>query len=754
MTARVHLIGAPHSKSHAANPGGNPAESPRIVPPLEILPARQKGRQHPGAKLFRLCLGLAILTASCLGGQTSISATDRPNIVLINLDDADIDMFRPEILESRFPHIDSVARQGITFTNFHVTSPLCGPSRACLLRGQYAHALGHRTNNESIPRRTRGFQGDIRSFFDRGFADDDFGKWLQDAGYHTIFLGKYINNTTGHDPRIPAGWDDFFLSRGSRYYETERFTNRVHPEGAFEFLPKGVYRTHAEGLDLAQLIRSQSSNPEPLFVYFAPYGPHSEGQSPGGMIDTSLSTIWPNLSRPREDNYDEADISDKPLVYRQLPPIPPAMEERMRNQHRRRMIAAKSVDIAIGRVLRALSDTGRLENTFVMITSDNGYLLGQHRLSAKGVTFREASQVPLIVQGPGVPANATANHLLAHIDIAPTLLELAGHPVKPFIDGKSFLPLLNQPENFPPESWRQGVLIENWQRKLHRGYPLNTTFLQLRMYDSVFTEWADGTREFYDLQVDPLQLENVAESLTPDDVEDLRDLMKSYRRPLPDPIVTIEAPLKNFGYLPGPPFHIKGVAEASSGVHRVGLVIRNLTSNTFWSGSDWQEERVMVEANLTAPGGVLSEWTYHFSPTATDDLGETYSVVARTYSESGRHTRNVVVRRFRYDSLPPITSIEQVEIESNRRLAAVGAAFDNDQVKRVRIHLVNEDNHYFDGEKFVPQTAHLQVPVDEAGQWTWRSARIPQGTYILRARSQDQAGNWDSPPAVKTILVE
>lgn len=592
-------------------------------------------------KLCRLTMGVTVAIFLLTICQVAFSASpnnrgSRPNIVLINLDDADREMFAPEVLERRFPSINQLARQGLTFTNFHVTTPLCGPSRACLLRGQYAHAIGHRVHLDGTPN-TRGYQGDFRAYFRNGYYDDDMGTWMKQAGYHTIFVGKYINYVPIKN-RLPEGWDDFYRSQGSRYYETSRFTNRCNPKGQSERLEPGRYRTTAEADDVVRLLQCRGTSGKPLFVYFAPFGPHTEGKAPGGMIEACDRDAWQDIRQPIDVDFDEKDMSDKPIEYQQIRPITDSFRERLKHDYRDRMLAMRSVDRAVGRIIKTLEETGLRENTFVFLTSDNGYSLGQHRMSGKANTLSRSSQVPLIVAGPGIDAGTSANHLLAHIDLAPTFLELGGANPKTFHDGKSFVPLLRNLQEQPDREWRDAILIENWQSRRFLRYNLNTTFCQLRGYDFSYTEWASGSREFYDLSRDPLELENRISKLSSGRLKQLSDRLKRLRRPQAEPIATVETTvdLIDSGTRSRPIF--RGMAEDSSGIQRVEVIVQDMDAKQYWNGSYWQASPVSLNPRLGNPGGIQTEWTLDPGPRFDFDLTKVL-VYVRAYSTPGQVTR-------------------------------------------------------------------------------------------------------------------
>lgn len=696
------------------------------------------------------CLGLS--DNSSTAADPSHNSETKPNIVFINLDDADRDLFKPEIMETRFPAMDAIAKRGITFTNFHVTTPLCGPSRACVLRGQYAHALEHRTN-DAASWGTRGFKGDFATFVEKGYFDDDIGTWMKAAGYHTVFVGKYINYVETPN-RVPAGWNDYYRSQGSKYYDTSRFTNRTRAQGTAERIPAGEYRTTVEANDIVRIIRDREADDQPMFVYFAPFGPHSEGKAPGGMIDVDDADRWTNLVRENGPDFDEEDISDKPPEYQQLPRLTPEMLEKFNRDYRERMLATKSIDRAIDRIVKALEDTGKLENTYIFITSDNGYSLGEHRMSGKGNSMTRSAHVPLIVSGPGV-AFTNANHLLAHIDLAPTFLELAGGEQKTFFDGKSFAALLANAPLHEEESWRDSVLIENWQARRFFQYTIHTTYSQLRMYDTAYTEWADGSREFYDLATDPFELENKYDELTEAEKAELSANLKASRRPIPEPLATVERPPVNNAAISGPPFAVRGVAEDTSGIDRVELVIRKWSTNEYWNGEDWQADRTTLVTKLKNKGGIQAEWSYSFKAPEPNVISDGYNIIPRAYAVNGNYTREVEVRKFQYDSFPPTTIINNIRFPASGKVRVIGRARDNYQVREVRVHLYNQTTkEYFDGSDWVAENKYITHQTDDHDKWEFLSPKLTPAKYTLRARAYDAAGNWDPTQEIRKFEIE
>jgi arylsulfatase A-like enzyme len=580
----------------------------------------------------------------------SKSADSKPNIVLINLDDADLDLFSPDML-SLYPSINKIATGGVQFTNLHVTTPFCGPSRASLFRGQYAHRCGVRVNIPQSPL-SLGFAGGYSRFLELGHDQDELGVWMKNAGYRTMMIGKYHHN--GFDFRRPPGWDDFFMSNGGRYQQTYRFTTRDHPDGKKLAPESDVYRTDQEASDAVTLIRRQLEPAyanQPFFLYIAPLAPHRPvGRDFTLMVDKEKYGNWhPELVVPPAPDFNEADISDKPS--RRQPPLYTDNEvEIMNNEFRCRARAVKSVDDLVRRVFEALDKTEQLENTFVFFTSDNGYQLGHHRLHNKLDPYERCTRVPLYVMGPGVKPGQFANHLLAHFDICATILELADGKLPAYCDSKSFAKLVKDPSSHRPRDWREFLVIENWQAKQNRGGVIPGTYSGLRLFDQTYIEWATGDKSFYDLSADPFQLENSYESLTAARKIQLKENLLNSRSVEMEPIVTITDPSSNKTGMSNA-LAIHGVAEDDHMVREVLLTIEDLETGRFWAGDRWADDSTKVMAQMAANDQQISFWHYPLER-LVESLSESreLKVTAWSIDASGTRSknpfeRNVLARR-------------------------------------------------------------------------------------------------------------
>jgi len=269
---------------------------------------------------------------------------------------------------------------------------------------------------------------------------------------------------------------------------------------------------------------------------------------------------------PRTPSFDEEDVSDKPAWVRNNPH--PNREEvtRMEDLYRNRLRSMLAVDEMVGRLMDALRESGELDNTYVFFTSDNGFHIGEHRMTTgKWTAYEEDVRVPLIVRGPGVPAGRTLSHLVLNNDLAPTFADMANVEAPDFVDGRSLKPLLSgRPRS--PEDWRKTFLVEaaaaegrgppspsvdedsikplltgdplpeGWRRaarseeawsRVDWGRP---ELQAVRTGDHLYVEYATGERELYDLREDPYQLDNRYDSADPELLRRLRERLQELRK--------------------------------------------------------------------------------------------------------------------------------------------------------------------------------------------------------------------------------
>ncbi len=452
-----------------------------------------------------LLVALAIALSQNQGPAASqpIPAS-QPNIVLIMTDDEDVKIheFMPKtkaLLEDR----------GTTLGNFFVSYPFCCPSRASILRGQYAHNT-HIVGNEQP-------WGGFEKLRLLGLEESTVATWLQDAGYHTAMIGKYINRYVPRRDGVPPGWDEWYV--GGNAHPSYNYTlNENGRTVAYGDQPEDYLNDVLTG-KAVQVIRDASATGQPFFVYVLPYTPHSPS-----VAAPRHEGMFADAKLPRPPAFDEADVSDKPAFIRGIPPLDAEQIGRLEDEYRRRLASLQAIDDMVESIVNELKAAQVLEKTYVIYSSDNGFHLGEHRLPAgKDFPYEEDIRVPAVVRGPGVPAGHRIDAMVLNSDLAPTFAAIAGTQPPDFVDGRSFLPLLENPD----QAWRESFLVERRQFEIQyvelaerlglAGAELDQAaqFDGIRTTDWSYVEYGTGERELYDLARDPHQLDNAVETADP-----------------------------------------------------------------------------------------------------------------------------------------------------------------------------------------------------------------------------------------------
>jgi arylsulfatase A-like enzyme len=425
-------------------------------------------------------------------GEPSLASAagpkDRPNVIVVETDDQTVESMKVmSTVQSR------IADKGVTFRNNFVNFSKCCPSRATFLTGQYAqnhHVLGN------VPP-LGGF-----AKFERLHAHNNLAVWLQDAGYKTALIGKYLNGYQSH-PIVPPGWSEWDGGLGGAVYDYDVNHNGkiVHYGTSASDFKQDVLTGKA-----LRFIDSSTRGQKPFFLWLTYSAPHTNPPDPNPQPPSDCDAAAKPAPRdadafaseplPMPPSFNEGDVSDKPKAIRDLPPLSGAEIQDVARKYRCALESLLSVDRGVGRILDALRASGVLGNTYVIYTSDNGYLNGEHRLpEGKIRPYEESIRVPLVMRGPGIPQGKTAEDLAINADLAPTITQLAGAKPKLEADGESLLPAAEHPRK---ERGRE-LLIEA------------ADFHGIRTQRYVYVEYKTGERELYDLDQDPYELQNVAD---------------------------------------------------------------------------------------------------------------------------------------------------------------------------------------------------------------------------------------------------
>lgn len=461
------------------------------------------------------------LTACSVFGTKPVSNQGHPNIVFILTDDmayADL-AYMPKTTEL-------IGDQGAAFDNFLISMALCCPSRACILRGQYPHNTGILANRPP--------NGGFEKFHADGLEESTFAVWLQEAGYDTALIGKYMNGypELPDVKYIPPGWTEWYSPAGGNPYDQYNYS--LNENGKIVEYGSGPedYGTDVYSKITLDFIQRSIAADHAFFALVTVYAPHEPSTPAPRHAD-----LFPDLKLPRSPSFNEEDVSDKPLQYSGNPVLDDEYIAEMGSLYRKRIQSLQAVDEMIASIVETLKSSGQLDNTYIFFTSDNGYHMGEHRLpEGKDTAFEEDIRVPLLVYGPGIVPGGRIDALAGNIDLAPTFAELAGVTPPDFVDGRSLVPFLLGGN---PSTWREAYFLQrgkfgkapvsltppaflpdNQNGLLEpEDSPRNRTpflpFIGIRTADYTYLEYKYGEIELYDLRADPYQLQNIASTADP-----------------------------------------------------------------------------------------------------------------------------------------------------------------------------------------------------------------------------------------------
>lgn len=472
--------------------------------------------------LLATTLILVFVGVSCVRDARSGNA-DRPNIILIVTDDQNADTI------AYMPTLQRLlVDKGTSFTSAYAPTPLCCPGRATILRGQYAHNHGVRSND--------GVNGGFPKFYDAGNEASTLATWLHDEGYRTALIGKYFNAypeglvppgsfSFPGERYVPAGWDKWYglldIPKDERTDPYKMYGYQMNRNGRvvrYGNDPDEYLTDVLSGLAV-DFVEDNLGKRDPFFLYLAPTAPHLPAIPAPRHRD-----MFEGLQAPRPPSFNEADLSDKPAWLVNRGALTTERIAKLDETYRKQVQMLLAVDEMISSLIDTLKARGELDSTYIMFTSDHGLTNGEHRLvSTKLTPYGASARVPLIVRGPGVPAGRTVDALALLSDVAPTLTDLVDAPTPAFVDGRPLTPWLRKRHPAGTVARKQ-VLHEFWPRE---GFPIDVreesarplplpTYRAFRSAQYLYVEYSypDGRqeRELYDLERDPFELWNIADT--------------------------------------------------------------------------------------------------------------------------------------------------------------------------------------------------------------------------------------------------
>jgi N-acetylglucosamine-6-sulfatase len=442
-------------------------------------------------RLTAAVLVLAGPLVAIAGAGLAADTAAPPGIVLILTDDEDLEAH--QVMPKTKALIED---EGVVFDNAFVSYPFCAPSRATILRGQYPH--NHRVEGNESP---AGGYWKLRAL---GHEQSTIATWLQAAGWHTALLGKYVNGYAPDKDGVPPGWSDWHVA-GDAYAGYNYTLNENGELVAYGAAPED-YLTDVLARKAVEIIHRAAAARQPLFLYVAPFRPHSPA-TPAPRHEH----LFADAPLPRPEAFDEADVSDKPSLVRKLPLLAAWQIEALTAHHRDRLRSMQAIDDMVEDIVRALDEVGRLDATYLVYFSDNGFHLGLHRLFiGKDTAYEPDIHVPLAIRGPGVPKGEHRRQIVLNNDLAPTLAAIAGIAPPAFVDGRSLLPLLGE----AALPWRQGFLITRRETETQELAGA-AAYEAIRTNDYTYVEYGNGELELYDHRKDPQQLDNAIRAADP-----------------------------------------------------------------------------------------------------------------------------------------------------------------------------------------------------------------------------------------------
>src|SRR4051794_16693543 len=472
------------------------------------------GRRVTGALFLTglLCGAIALAPGGSEAKKRPGAKQKRPNIVLIMDDDQSAEQQRFLTKTNA-----AIGQHGVTFDNSFVNYSLCCPSRSTMLTGQYAHNHGVRGN--SLP--TGGYSKLAPSL------GNTLPVWLQRAGYYTAHIGKFLNGygATGPDTDVPPGWNEWYGSidnpdqfTGGTYtaygYTLNENGSVVHYGSTPDVADPATYQTDVYSNKAADFIARRAPSNKPFYLSVAPRDPHAEAAACNCAGDNPRAApryegALAGLTAPRNPDFNEADVSDKPANVKNLALLNQTGIDGVHARYRARAEAVLGVDDLVQHVVSTLKEQGELKNTVLMFTSDNGFFHGEHRVPQGKVRLYEPSiRVPLLIRAPGMPRGVHRRQPVGNVDLAETILDFAHAKAGRKEDGMSLVSIMRKKRYWPGRAMDLETYFTPDTMEDPEDPPLNYQGLRTDRY--LYANYGTGEQELYDLRNDPFELQNAA----------------------------------------------------------------------------------------------------------------------------------------------------------------------------------------------------------------------------------------------------
>jgi arylsulfatase A-like enzyme len=518
--------------------------------------------------LLALLCALVLAKTESANAAAGTSALQKPSFVVIQTDDETLDQLYAEFTPvggatiKAMPYTrELIGDKGVTFNRYYVSYPLCCPSRVSLLTGRYAH--NHNVRGNVPP------EGGYTGFSIRNANSHNIATWLQGAGYRTIHVGKFLNGY-GDEPfdsgqTVPPGWSAWHtvLNADTDHYfygytlnDNGVLDGPIGDSGSWDtreygekddfgcpFAPLNgkpcLYETDVFNRIATEELAGTSPE-QPFYMQVDYTAPHGDFRKPAGPepaprdYNTFAGAPYPHGA---SQGFNEGNVNDKPRFIREAPYLSSSDIHTYRVYYQKALESLRSVDAGVKQIVDMLGALHRLRNTYIIFTSDNGFFYGEHRLTGgKFLAYEPSTHLPFLIRGPGIKPGGETGQLAANIDIAPTVLELAGVEADKSIDGTSLYPFAQDTSL----RTRRPILFESFVQtndvEENGGGPAATptplatgakgggpgvntrasasivappkNYYGIRLGPYKYIEWPDGEKELYDIAKDPYEINN------------------------------------------------------------------------------------------------------------------------------------------------------------------------------------------------------------------------------------------------------
>jgi N-acetylglucosamine-6-sulfatase len=456
-----------------------------------------------------------LLPAGGISAQDADPGRNAPNVIVVMTDDQRYDDM------AAMPRTNSLIRKaGVRFTHYFSSYPVCCPARATFFTGQYAQNHGVRC----LYPWCHGGYGRLNQ---RNYLP----VWLERAGYATAHIGKFLNGYGKErgTPMHPNGWSEWHGLIDHSTYRMWGYSiwENDHRETFGKVLGRRprLYQTDVLTNRAVEFIDDRARGEKPFFLSVAYLAPHHESGRTQALTGQLVRAAprhrgrFANQPLPRPRNYNEADIRDKPpFLARFNRPISSRREGAIAQRFRERWESLLAVDEGVERIIDKLADTGELDNTYVIFTSDNGYMQGEHRVrQGKMLPYEASTHLPFLIRGPGIPRGRSTHAVVGDVDLAATIVDITSARPRHVLDGRSVLPYARNVRrlNYRPFLHTTAGQGSHGRTNTREGGARGTeprvpAWSAVRTTSWLYVSYRSGHSELYRLKRDPWELNSLA----------------------------------------------------------------------------------------------------------------------------------------------------------------------------------------------------------------------------------------------------